>query len=105
MSKSTADDLVVAFRSLERRRHEAIEAADGAAVADLLAELDRHVAAAASLVASAAGAGAVAAALAARPGEDWEETTLDAVREHATQAGSALRRVADAGRRGDRDDE
>lgn len=97
MSKSTPTDLAVAFRSLQRRRREAVDAAEGAPVTDLLAELDGHVSAAATLVGAAPDAGAVADALAAKPIEDWDDATLDAVRDHATRAGSVLRRVGDAG--------
>lgn len=98
MSKSTPADLAVAFRSLARRRREAIDAAEGAAVADLLGELDHHVSAAAVLVgAPAPDAGAVADVLTARPADDWDDSTLDALRHHATLAGSVLRRVAEAG--------
>ena len=53
MSKSTPADLAVAFRSLRRRRDEALEAAKGAPVGSLLAELDESVAAAAAVAGSA----------------------------------------------------
>lgn len=99
MSKTTPADLAVAFRSLDRRRSEAIRAADGAPVASLLAELDAHIAAAAALLGSPADGASIAAAIESRPIEDWDDTTLDALRSHATEAGTSLRRVIDAGPR------
>ena len=96
MSKSTPDDLVVAFRSLDRRRREALDAVEGAPPSDPLADLDRHIAAAATLVGAATSASAVADAIATRPGDEWDESVLDALRGHATGAGTALRRVVDA---------
>lgn len=96
MSRSTPADLAVAFRSLVRRRQQAIEAAEGAPVDALLVELDGHVAAAAALVGAEAEATAVAAAIAARPAKEWDGDTLTALGEHATAAGSALRRIAEA---------
>lgn len=97
MSKSTPDDLAVAFRSLPRRRSEAIGAAEGAPVGALLAELDAHIAAAATLLGAAADAGAIADAIAARRPEDWDSITLDGLRQRATDAGVVLRRIAAAG--------
>ena len=96
MSKSTPADLAVAFRSLERRRREALDAADGAPIDSLLSELNDHITAAATLVGAAGDAAAIASALVARPADKWDNATLDAVRDHATSAGSVLRRVADA---------
>jgi hypothetical protein len=96
VSKSTPDDLVVAFRSLDRRRREAIDAAEGAPAPGPLGELDRHIAAAAILLGTKSGASAVADAIAARSTDEWDETVLDTLRAHATGAGTALRRVVDA---------
>ena len=50
-----------------------------------------------------ANAAAVADAIAAKPSDDWTEALLDALRGHATEAGTALRRVIDTAPR--RDDE
>jgi hypothetical protein len=97
MSKSTPDDLAVAFRSLVRRRDEALVAARGAPVGDLLAEFDRTVAAAAATVRSAPHPAAVAAAIHARSIEDWDAESLDELRRMATVAGTILRRIADSG--------
>ncbi len=103
MSKSSPDDLVVAFRSFNRRRAESVAAAEGASVSGLLGESDRHLAAAAALLGVPADAGAIADGIAARRTDDWDDATLDALREHATAVGLALRRVAEAG--GNADDE
>ncbi len=100
MSKSTPADLAVAFRSLVRRRDEAVEAAEGAPVGALLAELDGHVAAAAGVVGSAPDLTAVADAISARSLDAWDNASLDALRRIATDAGSVVRRIADAGPRG-----
>jgi hypothetical protein len=97
MSKSTPTDLAVAFRSLIRRRGEALEAAKGAPVGALLAELDGHVAAAAAIVGSAPDPTAVADAIASRSVDEWDATTLDELRRLATDAGTVVRRVAEAG--------
>jgi hypothetical protein len=97
MSKTTPADLAVTFRSLVRRRHEALDAAEGAPVGDLLAELDRIVAAAAALVRAPADPGAVAAAIDSRAIEEWDTDTLEELRRLATDAGIILRRIADSG--------
>jgi hypothetical protein len=97
MSKTTPDDLVVAYRSLVRRRGEALEAAKEAPVGSLLAELDRHIAAAAAAVGSAPDPSALAASIASRPGRDWDPATLETLRQHAVEAGSVLRRIAESG--------
>jgi hypothetical protein len=98
VSKSTPDDLAVAFRSLQRRRREALEAAEGADSTGSLAELDRRIAAAAALLGAPADPDAVADAIASRPTEAWDEALLDQLRQHATEAGTAIRRVIDAAR-------
>ena len=94
MSKSTPADLSVAFRSLARREREAVDAAEGAPVGDLLGGLRQAVAQAATLLGAAPDAGAVADAIDARPTHDWDVATLDALREHATAAGTILREIA-----------
>ena len=81
---------------MDRRRREAIDAADGAAVTDLLAAHDREIAAAATLLGSAAGASAVADTIERTPSDDWDEGVLDQLRQHASDAGIALRRVVEA---------
>jgi hypothetical protein len=96
MSKSTAADLAIAFRSLTRRRAEAIDAAKDAQVSALLAGFDERIAAAAEVVGSAPNAGAIAEAIVRRPIDDWDDATLDELRRLATEAGTAVRRIADA---------
>jgi hypothetical protein len=94
MSKSTPADLAVAFRSLARREREAVDAAEGAPVGDLLDRLRQTVAQSATLLGTAPDAAAVADAIAARPADEWDATTLDALREQATTAGTVLREIA-----------
>lgn len=96
MSKSTPADLAVAFRSLDRRRREAVDAAEGAPVGGPLAELDRHVAAAATLLGTSPNGAAIAGAIEATPDDQWDVTVLDHLRDLATQAGAAVRRVLDS---------
>ena len=95
MSKTTPDDLVVAYRSLPRRRAEAVDAADAAPVGGLLTEFDQHITAAAALLGTAADPQAIAAAISSRPARDWDGATIDRLRHHATEAGAVLRRIAD----------
>ena len=97
MSKSTKDDLAVAFRSLDRRRDEALGKARGASVGELLAELDRIVADAAALIRSAPTPAAVATTLESQPIEEIDAATLDELRRLAIEAGVILRRIADSG--------
>jgi hypothetical protein len=97
VSKSTPADLAVAFRSLSRRRDEAVEAAEGAPIGPLLSELDRQVSAAAAMLAAPPTADGVADAIASRAIGDWDTDTLDELRRIATEAGTVVRRIADAG--------
>jgi hypothetical protein len=96
MSKSTPADLAVAYRSLTRRRADAIDAAKDAPVGALVTSLDEHIAAAASVVGSAPNPGAVAEAIERRKLDDWDDRTLDELRRLATEAGTVVRRIADA---------
>ena len=94
MRDSTPDDLAVAFRSLARRQREAIGDADPRALSELTAELQRHVAAAASAVGSAPDGNSVAAAIESR--RDWDDATLAVLQQAALDAGAVLRRLAAA---------
>jgi hypothetical protein len=96
MSGSSPDDLAVTFRSLARRSREAIGDADPEPLGELVAELQRHVDAAAETIGSAPDSDAIAAAIEARPAEAWDEPTLDALRREALDAGATLRRLAAA---------
>ena len=97
MSKTTPADLAVAFRSLVRRRDEALNAANGAPVGGPLAELDRVIAAAAGIVGSAPTPADVATAIESRSVEDWDTASLDELRGLATDAGTIVRRIAESG--------
>jgi hypothetical protein len=96
MSASTPDDLAVAFRSLARRRREAIGDANPGRYTAFTDELQHHVDAAARAVGSTADASAVAAAISARPPEAWDDATLDELRRIAIDAGAVLRRLTTA---------
>jgi hypothetical protein len=96
MSKSTAADLAIAFRSLTRRRAEAVDAAKDVPVSALLTGFDEHITAAAAIVGSAPNPGAVADTIARRSIDDWDDATLDELRRLATEAGTIVRRIADA---------
>jgi hypothetical protein len=94
MTKTTPDDLAVTFRSLARRQREAIGDADPSTVSGLVAELRRHVDAAAAVLGAPADPESVAAAIERRPADTWDDATLDDLRRHALDAGSVLRRIA-----------
>jgi hypothetical protein len=96
MSKSTAADLAIAFRSLTRRRVEAVEAAKDAQVGALLTGFEERIAAAAAVVGSAPNPSAIAEAIDRRPIDDWDDATLDELRRLATEAGTVVRRIAEA---------
>ena len=96
MSASTPADLAVTFRSLARRQREAIGDADPGAVADLVAELQGHVAAAAAVMHTSPEGDAVARAIEDRPADEWDEAELDALRAEGLAAGAVLRRIQSA---------
>ena len=96
MSKTTAADLAIAFRSLTRRRAEAVDAARDAPVSALLAGFDERITAAASVVGSAPNPDAIAEAISRRSIDDWDDATLDELRRLATEAGTVVRRITDA---------
>jgi hypothetical protein len=96
MSASTPDDLATTFRSLARRRREAIGDADPTQLSRFTTELQRQIEGAARAVGSAAEPDAVAAAISARPPDAWDDATLDTLRQHALEAGAVLRRMSAA---------
>ena len=96
MSGSTPADLAITFRSLARRTNEAIGDADPSAVSGLVADLQRHVDAAAAAIGSPADSAAVATAIEQRRAEDWDDATLEDLRRQALDAGAVLRRIAAA---------
>ena len=98
MSETAPADLAVAFRSLERRLREALEPVDGdrSKVAPMIAELDQVVQQAASVVGSSADGASIAAAIDARRADSWQESELQALRQHALDAGRLLRAIATA---------
>ena len=86
----------MAFRSLGRRLREAIGDGSESQVVGLVSELRGHVEAAAGLLGTSPDADAVADAIVARRADDWDEPTLDELRQHALGAGDVLRRIAAA---------
>ena len=105
MSGSTPSDLAVTFRSIGRRHREAIGDSAPGAVAGLSGELNAHIGAAAAVLGVAADPTSIAAAIDARQPDDWDDATLDALRQHALDAGAVLRRISEqvAAQRGDDD--
>lgn len=96
MSGSTPSDLAVSFRSIARRRREAIGDARPATVAGMSRELEAQIAAAAAALGVAADPTAIADAIEAREPDDWDDATLESLRTHATEAGGVLRRISQA---------
>lgn len=110
MSRSTPADVAISFRSLARRRAEALGDANPATVSALMRQLDAEIASAAALLGVDPDAAAVAGAIESRPNENWDDDTLDALRRHALDAGGILRRIteavaADDGNDGNNDDD
>ena len=84
----------MAFRSLGRRLREAIGDGAESQVVGLVIELRGHVEVAAGLLGTSPDADTVADAILARRADDWDEATLDQLRQHALGAGDVLRRIA-----------
>ena len=98
MSETAPSDLAVAFRSLERRLGEALEPVDGdrSKVAPMITELDQVVQQAARVVGSSADGASIATAIDARRADSWQDAELQALRQHALDAGRLLRAIAAA---------
>ena len=94
MSSTSPADLEVAFRSVPRRLAQARGDAPPESVGDLAAEIDEQLAKAAALLGPAPSPAAIADAIAARHADDWDESTLDALRTIALDVGRLLRSVA-----------
>jgi hypothetical protein len=101
VSRTSPSDLAVAFRSLDRRRREALGGADDAAP-ELQSSLQSVIAEAAAEVGVPAGAdlaatsGAVAAAIERKPADAWDVAQLDRLRTLALRAGGLIREIATA---------
>jgi hypothetical protein len=100
MSDASPQDLAVSFRSIARRRREAV--GDGPPDSPMLDEVDRLVAEAARLVGTTADPAFVADAIAAVPADQWDPSVLASLRAAATDIGRHLRDVA--AQRSDDDD-
>jgi hypothetical protein len=93
VNAASPDDLAVAFRSFARRAREAQGDAPRSAVAAPLAEIDRHVAAAARLLRCAPAPDLVADAIEHQPADAWSDADLDTLRDSALQIGALVRRI------------
>jgi hypothetical protein len=93
MSSASPDDLAVAFRSFARRARDAQGDAPDALVADHVASIDEHIAAAARRVHSRADALAVADAIQHRPADAWTDEDLDALQVNAFEIGRIVRAI------------
>lgn len=91
--ESSPRDLAVLFRSLPRRRREALSGVDPdhPDLGDLLPEIETHVAATASLVGSGRTVDEVAEVLSARPAASWSDHELQHLREIGLHLGRLLR--------------
>jgi hypothetical protein len=97
MTGSSPADLVVTFRSIPRRLRESQGDAPTTATGSTAAELQRKVGEAAGLLHCAATPAAVADTIAAIKTREWDDATLDSLREIALEIGALLRRIeADA---------
>lgn len=89
-------DLAVAFRSIPRRLREA----QGDAPADMTsgptAELHGELGEAARLLGVRPEPEAIADAIQHRPADEWDDATLDRLRQIALDAGRYLRNIGDA---------
>ena len=97
MPGSSPADLVVTFRSLPRRLREAQADAPSTATAAPTRELAATLEMAASRLGCAATPDAIAAAIDAVPhARDWDDATLEALRDAALDIGRALRAIESA---------
>jgi hypothetical protein len=108
MPESSPTDLAVAFRSFRRRLDEALAGADddperAEAASALVPRLEQVVSEAARVTGvSGQDLGGTAAAVAAHiervAPDEWDDATLDSLRDLAVRAGVALRAIEDAAR-------
>lgn len=93
MTGASPGDLAVVFRSLPRRRREALGDTPAEEAAPLLARLDALVASVAEVLDVAADPTAIADAIDARPADSWTDDDLDALRSEALHLGRVLREL------------
>ncbi|MCU1393724.1 MAG: hypothetical protein JWM34_2152 [Ilumatobacteraceae bacterium] len=95
MKTSPPADLAVAFRSLQRRLDDVSADAPAADVSRAQEAIDHAIASAAGRLGSAKTAGDVAAAISARPADQWTDADLAAIQRDADGAARAIRTIAD----------
>jgi hypothetical protein len=95
MTGSSPADLAVTFRSLPRRRREAMADAELSSTRVHDSQLDASVARAATVLGCRQDASAVADAIDATPANAWTSELLDELRAIALQIGATLRSLAD----------
>lgn len=93
MTGASPGDLVVVFRSLPRRRREALGDLPAEEAAHLLSRLDALVASVAEVLDVAPDPSAIADAIEARPADSWTDDDLDALRSEALHIGRVLREL------------
>jgi len=99
MTSASPDDLVVTFRSIPRRLHEARGETPNDEFDGLSVELNRLLLEAGGLLRTTADPARVADAIATTPADMWVVATLDRLREIALAIGNELRKIAAAGER------
>jgi hypothetical protein len=92
MSRTSPADLAVTFRTVPRRLREAYGDDQPASGSDLATQLGT----AAQLLGTHADAEAIAAAIDARQLDEWDDTTLEQLRQVALDVGAQLRAIAAA---------
>jgi hypothetical protein len=96
MSSTSPSDLAITFRSVPRRLREAQADTPAAATQPHTSAISSQLAAAGTLMRTAADPAAIADAIDAVPADDWSDDTLNSLRSIALDLGSALRAVAAA---------
>jgi hypothetical protein len=91
MSGASPDDLVITFRSIERRWREAQGDVRDDVVAGPRHDLDLAIHTAAGVLGAHATPESVADAIAERPASEWTTTQLDQLRTIALEIGALLR--------------
>lgn len=94
MSSSSPDDLAIAFRSVNRRLHEATGDSAPEVTAAAQAELRGHLEHAGRLLGTAGDPAAIADAIGATRPDHWDTAVLDELRRIALESGRLLRHIA-----------
>jgi hypothetical protein len=95
MSSSSPADLAIAFRSINRRLHEAQGDAPPEVTASATAELEAHLEDAGRMMGTSADPQSIADAIASTHPDRWESATLTRLQAIALEIGTLLRHVAE----------